>query len=74
MKRTTWAGAWTVAVPLSAPRWWKSFVDYRETIPQRNAFEALKDVYQLFGLLPSAIPFADGREISEEAILSVPRD
>ena len=48
--------------------WWKSFVDERHETPGRNAFRTLAFVYQLFGLPPSAIPFAADSEISEEAI------
>ncbi len=54
--------------PASSDDWWKSFVDEHHEIPARNAFHTLAYVYQLFGLPPSAIPFAVDSEISEEAI------
>lgn len=54
--------------PASSNDWWKSFVDERHETPGRNAFRTLAFVYQLFGLSPSAIPFAADSEISEEAI------
>lgn len=53
--------------PASSQEWnqsWESIGD-----PERDAYEALRQIYALFGLPASANPFVDGNRVSTEALL-----
>ena len=53
----------------SSDAWWQAFVDKKGRPPGDNAFRALKQVYKLFGLPPSAIPFQSASIVSEEILI-----